>query len=113
VIDSSRATTLKGPVPHRDRHRLRAPDRHLSRSRAEKGNALHRYLKPANIKVTPEGHGERSSHFGLAKASDERLSAISPPLCRRRSPWHDSCRLILGTAADNFLAEQARGKAVR
>src|SRR5512143_3938396 len=90
---------LRGPVPLEE-----------ALEYAHEHGVIHRDLKPADIKVTPDGTA-KILDFGLAKALEETPPAgdvgISPTISVAASREG----IILGTAA-YMSPEQARGKAV-
>src|ERR1700691_4849954 len=95
----------EGPIPLEEALGIAKQISDALEAAHEKG-IVHRYLKPANIKIRPDG-SVKVLDFGLAKAGDaQEVTADSPTMMPGTQMG-----MILGTAG--YMApEQARGKEV-
>ena len=97
----------RGPIAADDAVRLATLMAHGLEAAHERG-VIHRDVKPANIKLTPNG-GLKVLDFGLAKSVEarDRESASAPTLAHHAT----EVGVVLGTAA-YMSPEQARGRQV-
>jgi Tol biopolymer transport system component len=75
---------------------------------AHESGIVHRDLKPANIKQRPDGR-VKVLDFGIAKALDDRASAVAGARDPTLTPAPTATGILIGTAA-YMSPEQARGR---
>ncbi len=99
----------KGPIPEKEFLRMALGIAQALETAHEKG-IIYRDLKPANVKITPEGQ-VKVLDFGLAKAPEAEL--VPPELANSARLTIEATQegLVLGTAA-YMSPEQARGQAL-
>ncbi len=109
VMEYVPGETLQGPLPLDDALAIARQIAEALEYAHEKG-IVHRDLKLANIKITPEGQ-VKVLDFGLAKALDDDPSAVNPAHSPTLSLAATRAGVILGTAG-YMSPEQARGTPV-
>ena len=97
----------QGPIPVEDALKIALQMAEGLEAAHEKG-VIHRSLKPANVKITPEGQ-VKILDFGLAKALEVEVPASSLSQSPTLTNAATQAGIILGTAA-YMSPEQARGK---
>jgi serine/threonine protein kinase len=100
---------VKGPLPVDETRDVCGQIAEGLEATHEKG-IIHRGLKPANIKITPEGK-VKVLDFGLAKALQDEMPAVDASKSPTLTDQMTRPGVILGTAA-YMSPEQAKGRAV-